>query len=111
MYSPVPNCRGRGLIPVFGRKQHWAALYYVHLLKEFNLKMHLPDGFVGPPPRLRWGFFVTLVNSFFCQRAVSTIFGKLAQKSLETVCSQKKQLNNDIKNSILDVAGVSLPFL
>ena len=57
------------------------------------------------------GFFVTLVNGFFCQRAVLTIFGRLVRKSVETVRSQKKQLNNDIKNSILDVAGVPLPFL
>ena len=55
MYSPVPNCRGWDLIPVFGRKQHWAAIYYVRLLKGFNLKMQLPDGFVEPPHHIRWG--------------------------------------------------------
>ena len=51
---------------------------------------------------------MTLVNSFFCQRAVSTIFERLARKSVETVRSQKKQLNNDTKNSTLDVAGFPL---
>ena len=55
MHSPVFNCTGRDIIPVFGRKEHWAALYYVRLLKGFNLKMYLPDGFVGPPHYLRWG--------------------------------------------------------
>ena len=102
MYSPVPNCRGQGLIPAFGRKQHWAAVYYIRLLKGFNLKMHLPDRWVcRTPAPSKMGFFVTLVNGFFCQRAVSTIFGRLTRKSVETVRSQKKRLNNDKTNYIL----------
>ena len=101
----MPNWRGWGLIPVFGRKQHWAALYYIRLLKGFNLKMHLPDRWVSRNPApSKMGFFVTLVNGFFCQPAVSTIFRRIAGKSVETVRSQKKRLNNETSDYILSVA-------
>ena len=88
-YSPVPNCRGLGLTPVFGRKQHWGALYYVRLLKGFSLKIHLPEGFVGPRQHLWWDSFWYWLTGFFVNGQFPQILGKIAWKSVETVRSQK----------------------
>ena len=112
MYSAVPNCRGRDLIPVFGSVVLTLGCTLLRSSFKRVQPKNVPSRWVcrtRAPSKM--GFFVTLVNGFFCQRVVSTIFERLARKSVETARLQKKQLNNDTKNSILDVAGVSLPLL
>ena len=62
-------------------------------------------GVSGTPATSKMELFVSLVNSFFCERIVSTDFLANLPKICRN-CLFKKVLTNVTKNIILDIAAV-----